>query len=366
MNIRKAKKGELDSIIFAANSCFIPHRNPSYTFVNSVPHIYNNYLHDYSDIHFLVEDNHQIIALGANLINTIRLNNKNYKISRVGTIGTLTDFRGKGYMRQIMKKIDEENVNNNVIFSVLSGEDSLYNKYGYHKIFSCADFYVKTEKLSQLKDEFRISIREYIPRDLDLLYSIYKNNNALILRNKNEFLVHLDNNVYKLYTFLLDNKIVGYCSLKDNEISEICLDNYCYLKSCINTIIKNFNTEEIKIYVNKLDYKLFNELCDLNIYTESYLKLSIKVYDFIKTLKVIYLLNKKNSQRSIREVYQIKEEIYEFISTSTLKIKKTKKEPQKIFRDELEFMSYAFTNNFEGVNSQIFPFVFDIGHADKF
>ena len=66
------------------------------------------------------------------------------------------------------------------------------------------------------------------------------------------------------------------------------------------------------------------------------------------------------------KVYQIKEEIYEFISTSTLKIKKTKKEPQKIFRDELEFMSYAFTNNFEGVNSQIFPFVFDIGHADKF
>ena len=120
MNIRKAHKGELDNIIFSANDSFIPHRNPNYTFVDSVPHIYNNYLHDYSDIHFIVEVDNQIVSIGANLINELKFKNETYKISRVGTISTLPEYRNKGYMAKIMEQINDENINTNIIFSVLS------------------------------------------------------------------------------------------------------------------------------------------------------------------------------------------------------------------------------------------------------
>ena len=210
MMIRKCHKGEMQNIINVANRCFLPHRYNDFTFVNSVPSIYDNCHHDYSDIHFVIEEDNQMVAIGANLINEITLNSQNYKFSRVGTIGTIVEYRNRGYMREVMHAIDKDNLENNVIFSLLEGDRDRYKIYGYEKACLFANYSFFKNQLKFLKKDYNVKVREFEFNDFDAIYSLYLDKQKLILRTREDFLLYLNHGYNKLYTILCDDNIVGY------------------------------------------------------------------------------------------------------------------------------------------------------------
>ena len=179
MSVRKCHEGEIEKILEVANGSFIPDRDENFTFVNSVSYIYNNPNYDYSDSHFVVEENDKMIALGANLINELNIDGNNYKMSRVGTIGTLPEYRNRGYMRQVMNSIEEENINNDVVFSLLYGKRERYRHYGYEKACLFANYIFFKDQVKYFNNEYNVCIREYKETDLDEIYSIYLDNKTL-------------------------------------------------------------------------------------------------------------------------------------------------------------------------------------------
>lgn len=367
MSVRKCNLNEMENIIKLADKCFISNRDKGFSFVNAVPHIYSNSNHDYSDIHFFAENEKGIVGIGANLISNITLENNLYKISRVGTIGTLPKYRNKGYMKEIMDYIEKENIENNVIFSVLSGDRNRYKNFGYEKACLTCNCVYKKSQIKYLEGKYNIDVREYKVSDLDKIYDIYLDNNKLILREKDDFEVHLNNDARKLYTITLDNNVIGYYSIKENNVNEICLEDNKYLESIMCCLLKNNEYEEINVYANILNKDLFKQLSSNASYKCLMDKWSIKVYNFERFIKFLYLINKdKFSDNKYKEVYKIDNEIYEFkINKNNINVSKTNKKPLKEFKDKYEFLRFALGVDLLYNESKIFPLFFDFNLGDK-
>lgn len=367
LQLRKCHKGELGSIIDIANRCFIADRSPDFTFINSVPHIYNNDIHDYSDIHFVVETDWQIVALGGNLISELNFDNKKYRFARVGTVGTLVNYRNRGYMRKIMSIIEQEDKNDDVVFSVLIGDKNIYNRYGYNGSCLSLKFFFNKFQLDHLKRKKGMIIRKYNNDDMEKIYQLYLNNQSLVLRNKEEFILHLNNNTNDLYVIIFNGETIGYYSIKNNMIMELVVNDASLVESCISNILLNVDYERIVVYASMLNYDVNAQLEKISIYKEEYKKLCIKVYDLKRFIEILYNLNKIKIKGTIEEVYKINNYGYEFvINDKGLSIQESNKKANKYFENEENFLDFVLGASNDNTNSKIFPLYFDLSMADKF
>ena len=364
MNVRKCVSGEMEKIIETANKCFIPHRDETFTFVNSVPYIYNNKSYDYSDIHFVIENDEGMIAVGGNLINNIKINNKLYTFSVVGTIGTLPGHRNKGYMKMIMEEIEKENVSENLVFSVLTGDRDRYNHYGYER--SCiSNNYVFT-KNQVFSNEYNVVVKEY-KDELDELYNVYLEHKKIIVRGKDNFLIHLNNNTNKLYVAYVDEEIVGYYSLKSNMVVEICIKDIKYLKGVISRMLELGEYEEYIVMPNILDRDIYLGMYPLASSHYSYEESCIKIYNDELFLEILYSLNKDKFKGEYNEVYKIGDKVYEFNANSkNIKVIESNKEELYAFDNKYDFIRFALGVDTLGVDSKIFPMYFDLNRLDRF
>ena len=129
MIIRKCVENEIYKIIEVADKAFAPDRKPNFTFKTDMPKIYNNGNKDFSDIHFVIENkNGDFMGVVGNLIDTIKVKDKSYKFSRIGTVGVVPEVRGKGNMKKLMQAVDDENVKEKVIF-IPTGKHPKINKF---------------------------------------------------------------------------------------------------------------------------------------------------------------------------------------------------------------------------------------------
>ena len=376
MIIRKCVNGEMSRIIKVANAAFKPDRPKGYSFRYSVPHIYNNKKTDYSNIHFVAEnDKKEFVSIGGNLIQNIQLKNEEYKFSFIGTIGTIPQYRHQGLMSQIVQEINNENIDNSVVFSILSGKRNRYQNFGYeHAGFQCLYTLDKQQEnyLSKNKD---ISVKKFKNKDLDTLYQIYTDNQKFTLRNKDNFVIYLNNHNNKLYTIFDKSTIIGYLAIKGTTITEINLINNNYLENILAYILtKNLvkyetndhNDKYILASVNRLNNSLiqaFDKLADSKQLIEKY---SFKVYDLIRFIKMLFAVN-SNTPNNIEEIYKVADKTYKFEKNNKrLSIKETTDKPQLKFENQADFIRFVMGNTDINNSSSIFPLFFDINICDNF
>ena len=376
MIIRKCVNGEMSRIIKVANAAFKPDRPKGYSFRYSVPHIYNNKKTDYSNIHFVAEnDKKEFVSIGGNLIQNIQLKNEEYKFSFIGTIGTIPQYRHQGLMSQIVQEINNENIDNSVVFSILSGKRNRYQNFGYeHAGFQCL-YTLDKQQENYLSTNKNISVKKFKNKDLDTLYQIYTDNQKFTLRNKDNFVIYLNNHKNKLYTIFDKSTIIGYLAIKGTTITEINLINNNYLENILAYILtKNLvkyetndhNDKYILASVNRLNNSLiqaFDKLADSKQLIEKY---SFKVYDLIRFIKMLFAVN-SNTPNNIEEIYKVADKTYKFeINNKRLSIKETTDKPQLKFENQADFIRFVMGNTDINNSSSIFPLFFDINICDNF
>lgn len=376
MIIRKCVNGEISKILKVANAAFKPDRPKGYNFRNSVPHIYNNKKIDYSNIHFVAEnDKKEFVAIGGNLIQTIQLKNEEYKFSFIGTIGTLPNYRHQGLMSQIVQEINNENINESVVFSILNGKRNRYQNFGYeHAGFQCL-YTIDKQQENYLTKNKDISIKKFKNKDLDAIYQIYTDNQKFTLRSKDNFVIYLNNHKNKLYTIFNKTTVIGYLAIKGSTITEINLNDNNYLENILANILtknlvqyetNNHNDKYILVSVNRLNNSIiqaFDKLADSKQLTEKY---SFKVYDLIRFIKILYAVN-SNTPNNIEETYKVENKIYKFeIKNKRLSIKETTDKPQLKFESQADFIRFVMGNTDINNYSSIFPLFFDINICDNF
>ena len=376
MNIRKCQQGEMSKIIKVANSAFKDERPKGYNFRNSVPHIYSNKNIDYSSIHFVAEnDKNEFVSIGGNLIQSIYLKNEEYPFSFIGTIGTVPKYRHQGLMSSIIKEINTENINNNIIFSILSGKRNRYQNFGYeHAGFQCV-YVIDKQQSTYLAKNKDISIKRFKNKDLDEVYSIYEQNQKFTLRTKDNFAIHVNNYKNKLYTIFDKTTIVGYISINNTTISEINLINNNYLEAVLSTLLtkniikyetNNHHDQYFFVSINRLNNQLIQTIDKLADSKQLIEKYSFKIYDLIRFIQLLYNVN-SNTPNNIEEIYKIENKTYKFdIKNKKLKIEETANNPMMKFTNQADFIRFAMGNTDTNNASSIFPLFFDINICDNF
>jgi len=377
MIARKCKNGEMKNIIKVADAAFKQDRPKGFSFKSEVSQIYNNTNVDYSSSHFVVEDeNKKFVAIVGNLISDICVHNTAFTFSRVGSVGTIPEFRGQGLMKKLMALVEKENQDQNVVFSVLSGKRNRYKNYGYERINLSTLFVFDKDQERYLKNIYNVYIKPYCEKDLFKIYKIYKDSEKFALRDKQNFEICLNNKIRKLFKIFIKDKIVGYVSIKDCEISEICLTDVKFLESVmaflvssklINFKINDYNDKFITVPINILNKKLYQEfekIADTKTLLE---EKSFKVYNLKRFIEMLYLLNDKSFNKDISETYKVDDEILSFkIKDNNLEICQTKQKYQKEFKTKEEFLKFALGGSLSYTDSKIFPLYFDLNMVDNF
>lgn len=367
--VRKGKIGEMEVITNVANTSFVPVRYEGFDFRNRMPKIYAANK-DYSDMHFLVEDNNEIKAVAGNLIKTLKLNGKEYSYSIIGTVSTLPSESNKGYMALMMKEIEKENIEKDIVFSMLTGKRQRYIHYGYDRSGSRIIYDITSHYYKHNNVEGNVYIRNYEERDLDIIYEIYKNNQPIIVRNKEEFIIDLRISNSSIYTIVDDGKVVGYFAIEDsfNAIHEISLCDLNRLPVVMKSILELLHKERIEVICNSLNVTLQEALDQI---TENRLvveEIMWRVYRVIPFIEMCLELNKgiKNFDTT-SEVYKIDDEIVKIsVNGNSYKVEKTNEPYIKEFT-KMKFVRYALGNT-SSINrkSKIFPLELDFNEGDMF
>ena len=353
------KKNE---IIEVANKVF------DIDFRKFMPKVYTK--EDFYKDHFVCVDNNKIIGLSGNLINNIEVNDKKYKYSFIGTVSTLVEYRNKGVMQNILKEIDKENINNEVVFSMLTGLRKRYGFHGFEKATLRINYEISEYEIHHLKIKEGVSIKEYDASFLDEYYKIYKDNHVLCFRKKEDFFLSLLKEGVILFGIFYNNDLKGYFAYSKEEKSIIEIYSYdtSLYESVIRLLIENSDIKGINIYINPLDK---NNVLELDKISEERILIDythIKVYKMNEFIEFLVNLNLKIRKiNNLNEVYKIDDEIIEIcINNQKVEVKEVNKDYIREFTKQ-EFVRFALGfNNLYYNESNLFPLLFDVNEADLF
>ena len=376
---RKCVNGEINKIIEVADKAFLPDRYKNFSFRTSVPQIYDNKIIDYSSSHFIAENERGFVSVVGNLIDSTTAKKASFKMSRIGTVGTIPEERGRGHMKSLMQLANKENINSNVDFSVLNGKRHRYLNYGYERGgFSC-DYYFDLQQKAYIKNEFDLNIIPFNRKELNDLYIIYLQNIKPVLRDKDNFENFTNNGVNELYSIFENGKVIGYLTIKRNKtVTELACINKKYYCSVISILLNSdkldfetnkYNDRYVIVEANLLQSELCGELdkiCNNKVITDSY---SIKVYNVKNFIKFVYSLNHNCAKNEITEAYNIAGITY-LLNVKNQKIFIDENATccvNKVFNNVQNFVQFMLGNkDFADYKSQIFPLRFGLNSLDLF
>ncbi len=368
----KGQVGEIDAIREAADRAFATERGVPFTFLTVMPKIYC--LPNYERIHHLYKFNEEIVAVAGNLIDNMKVNGKEYKTSFVGSVSVAPEHQKKGLMVKLMEKINEENIQNKVSFSMLTGNRNRYEYFDYYYTGACYHFNFTRGNIKHEKDfvfDEKIAVEPFLNAESDLceLLKLYNDNVKLTVRNRENFVYSLTNHNSKIYKILFKNKIIGYFSINNalNSVEEIVLPDKSKFLSVCSRIFEITLSKTLNFAINGYErqwIKLLLEYC--NNYSIGR-DLMVKIYDRKEFLKFAFDLNEEKTFQDGKLILTVEgENISIEIKGGQIQISNT--EEKGIVLSKKEFVD-LFSHDYFAKDYQIsswFPLPVAVINADKF
>ncbi len=362
----------LDDTLKIVNSAFCPVREDGFDFRQIMPKAYGEKC-NLLQYHYIVKDGEKGVAAAGNIPGVIATSQGDFPFVFLGSVATLPECQGKGYMRALMERVDVDNRQNQVVFSMLTGARKRYVRHGYTKCFSTLcytfDCYFHTHAASDCS----LLIDEFKAEDLDEIFDVYQEFSPLKLRTKESFVPCLQFSKSQLRTVRKDGKIVGYYTFatrKNLGVGELCLSDLSIAASLMKAVADFENVKTFNVLVNPLDVRLASVLdgiCEGAALSDG---LQIKVYDMARFVQMLLALNlDKGIKRleNVQETISIGGECFEVcVNDGKASVQKTDKKPQFSF-EVAEFLRLAINGASRALDeSKIFPLTFGISAPDEF
>lgn len=364
MKIRRAKTGEIKKIIDLGNKAFTPVRYTGYDFKKSVPQLYASNI-DYSSIHYVIEDDKgNFVSQAANLVRPLNINNNQTLFGNVGTVSTLPTCQKQGHMTMLMKKIEENDIKNNVCFSVLNGDRKRYNHFGYEKVGYVFKFHV-TSRLINADSDLKIRKISKTSSDINKLYEIYLKNSKIVLRTKENFYISLKAKKCDIFSIWDKENIIGYFSYQaqENCIKEFYITDITKTEQSLSAMFSSLKLTYAHFIVNPLNVDYVNELSKFSEEIETFDEIQVKVYNLPQFITMLFELN-KDIIRYENDCYafNIDGESYKIkIKNNNIKIKKESAKNCKSFTRQ-EFVRWIMQPNY--YNEKKLSFIFSLNYPD--
>lgn len=371
--LRKSKNEDISEIIEVANASFSSVREQGFDFRKIMPKIYGEGK-DISDSHYVIEDNGKIVSLAGNLQSKIDIGGKAFPFSVIGTVSTLPEYRGKGYMSKVVNSVIDDSEKNECVFSTLTGFRKRYNFFGFEKYTTCYKFVFKNDSIRYLPSDPKISICLYDDdsADIDKIYNIYQESHPHIQRAKDNFIECLRISNADIYIIKHSGRVCGFVSYAKRKscVQELILEDLTLLPTVVRAILEyNSSYSDITFLVNPLSFSLvnaFDEISEDRILCDY---LHIRVYDMMRFLEMLLLLNNEALNHvNSEETYNIDGKTIS-ISINYGKVEINDCENQSCKRyTQREFLRMVLGdgNNDLCRNSKIFPLQFGINEPDLF
>ncbi|MDE6585066.1 MAG: GNAT family N-acetyltransferase [Clostridia bacterium] len=370
--LRKGRSGDNEQILKVANTAFSTVREQGFDFSAIMPKVYGAGK-EFWKIHHVIECGGKIVSLAGNLPCEINVNGKAYKFSIVGTVSTLPECRGKGYMSALMNDIVRDSMNKQYVFSTLTGLRNRYRHFGFDKYTTVYKFVFEQQTVGYLKNNADLCVSVYDGNKdvLSALYAIYAGTNPFVKRTKERFVDCLRISDAEILVFTLGGQICGYASFTARKrcVQEIVLKDYSLLPEVVGEIMSRRDFSEITFLVNPLNLsavKAFDAIAESKVLCD---ELHIRIFDMVKFLEMLLGLNGALlGNVNCEEVYVVDGQAISLkVHGGKAEVKECRTGANKTYTQS-QFLRMVLGNGDNELcrNSNIFPLSFGINEPDMF
>ncbi len=300
MKIKKVTQNEFETLMELMNVSF--QMKDDDQFEHILPKFY--YKENEEMIHYGVYEENRLVASIGLYPMTLKSKYGTLNVACVGAVSTHPDFRLKGYFKMLMKKILQVAKKEKYDLLFLGGNRYRYGHYGFEnagrKLVVCLSARTKKElrpcpyQVERLNENDHLAILECL--------KMYNRQPQHVLRNQENFYKHVISWNCVPYIVKVNEKIVGYFSLKDNHhVYEMLYKKKykdCVLDACL------LDKKEIYIQTSMKEY---NE--DLLHKIDWFRVEHNEMYKVLNWEKVAKYLNFKKGYETIFESFNNKEKI---------------------------------------------------------
>lgn len=290
-----AAKADKQELVEFLNKVFSRSENRNVDFKMLVSKVYGDGV-ELSQRHHLIKEDGRIAAAIGVYQRAYHIGNTVLNTGFIGSVSVDPDMRGKGYMKLLMQKVEEDMRRQGIGLAMLSGNRNRYGYFGYEVGGLRYEFCFIKESITHTIGWTTEKHLELIPiKNKDMvseeIYRLYENTRVKSC-SKEEFFDRAMTWNGKLYAVKFEDKYLGYVILSENgeSISEIELSDWNHLLEIIREVMLLGDKERISVYSLAWENEK-NEAMQPKC--ESYSirpACSYKVLDYVQTLKALFEL----------------------------------------------------------------------------
>lgn len=334
--IVKGQPGELNDIIDFADYVFSKAHEP-HDFTTLLPKLYGEDAMSEAS-HYMIKEDESIQAMVCCSPADFTVAGRAFKVYGIGTVSAHPRAKGKGYMRKLMDKIDEDMYTENGDISILGGQRQRYGYWDYYPaglLFTCYVDETNIRHAYKELDTKGITFEELTQDSshLTAVYGIYAAQ-PMSVRSIADFVTVSSTWKAKVYAILKKQKVCGYCIITPGGVvSEFVLSDWTLLPETVKALITEHGSQTFWVAPWETDKTLFLEALAEQVNLRP-LAL-VKVLDYRKTLETFMKL--KASYTFLEEghaVISIGKEIFDITVGGDGITVKEGQDPQAAFTKE--------------------------------
>lgn len=313
----------------------------------------------------------------------------------VGTVCVHPNSRGKGYMIELMKRVEEEATAQGCALMILDGDRHRYQHYGFAHAGIQYRFQIETDNIrhccaqiyeTPVSQPYRFEEIGVKSSYLDCLYAFYQHR-IVTARSKEDFLLSLQSYGATAYAILEEAHVIGYITLTEDQrgISEFELEKNQMLPKVIQDLMLEFDIDQLVISVGMDETDKIEWLEKMCNYCNVSMSHMIKILNYEKVLAFMlqwkqyygtlstgtYVIGVQNEQTKILEKYSL------LVTDTCVNVTRTEQEANTILESKelirLLTTSFYFVEQLKGEESKLknapagwFPLPFYLPEADTF
>lgn len=255
----------------------------STNFRELLPKIYGENCH-MENIHHLLVEQDRIKAAIALYSSRMTVGKHTIKMGYIGSISVHPYERGKGYMKELMKKVQKEIVEEKYDLVAISGQRQRYEYFGYYRGGNIIQYQVNQDNLrhyfykkfldspmtkEEILAEMELSISLQENKEdsyVEAIYQIYQNR-IITGREREEFYDIMQSFHTELYAVTMHGVCIGYINFdyEEDYINEFELIDMGLLPYVLEMLMEYTGTSVLGIKTTLLDKEknsLLKEICE--------------------------------------------------------------------------------------------------------
>lgn len=272
--------------VFSQNRC--PH-----DFKTLMPKSYSDEVDGLGAVHHLIREDGKIKALIANRIIETVVCGKTLRYGLIGNVSVHPYSRGKGYMKDIMKRVIEDARKREVDVLVLSGQRQRYAYFGFEPAGTIFDFVVNRDNIRHSMAEVDTSDVSFLPFEqasreaIHGAKKLYERCAFHAVRNENEFPLILKTGNSSCYIIHINGVMAGYCH---GPFGEIVLEEESDFPKVLKALFEKEGVNEVCFSLHPYHKERIAYLARLCEYSRLRPVEQIKILNWAKAFDALFAL----------------------------------------------------------------------------